>query len=142
MSFEVVAVRDIEAPPHVVFSGLVDVARWHEWCTWLAWDHGEMREGATLGLRLTPPGGGGYGFTPTVLTVDAPRHLAWIGRTGLPGVFDGEHHFEIAPRAFPCDPFTSRARTEQVAFSRRSGTGRFGMTRCSRDACSQRARWK
>lgn len=99
MSFEVVAARDIAAPPHVVFSVLTDGARWHEWCTWLAWDHGELRVGARVGLRLTPPGGGGYAFQPTVLRVDPPRHLAWIGRTGLPGVFDGEHHFELTPLA-------------------------------------------
>jgi hypothetical protein len=97
VSFEVVAACDIDAPPDVVFRVLVDVARWHEWCTWLAWDHGEMREGAQLGLRLTPPGGGGYSFQPFVLSVDVPRHLAWIGRTGLPGVFDGEHHFDPTP---------------------------------------------
>jgi hypothetical protein len=95
MSFEVVAECEVAAAPEVVFGVLTDVTRWHEWCTWLAWDAGEMREGARLSLRLTPPAGGGYSFAPTVLTVDAPRHLAWVGRTGLPGVFDGEHHFEL-----------------------------------------------
>lgn len=99
MSFEVVAEREIAAPPEVVFRVLTDVARWHEWCTWLAWDEGEMRQGAILRLRLTPPSGGGYSFAPTVLTLDAPRHLAWVGRTGLPGVFDGEHHFELSALA-------------------------------------------
>ncbi len=97
MSFEVVAVTEIDAPAAVVFEVLRDVARWHEWSTWLAWDGGAMRAGETLTLRLTPPGGGGYAFSPTVLTVEAPTHLAWVGRTGMPGVFDGEHHFVLTP---------------------------------------------
>ena len=95
MSVDVTASCEIDAAPEVVFAVLTDVARWREWCTWLAWDGGEMRVGATLALRLTPPTGGGYGFRPTVLAVDSPRHLAWVGRTGLPGIFDGEHHFEL-----------------------------------------------
>jgi hypothetical protein len=94
MSFDVVAEVVIRAPRAVVWSVLTDVARWAEWSTWLAWEGGEVRVGQRLQLRLTPPGGG-YTFSPEVLRVDEPSHFAWIGRTGLPGVFDGEHHFVL-----------------------------------------------
>lgn len=97
MSFDVRTERLIHAPPAVVFDVLTDVGRWHEWSTWLVWEGGAFREGTTIQLRLTPPGGGGYAFAPTVLAVTAPHHLAWVGRTGLPGLFDGEHHFELTP---------------------------------------------
>ncbi len=95
MSFDVVAEVMIRAPRAVVWAVLTDVARWKEWSTWLAWDGGDVQVGQRLRLRLTPPGGGGYAFTPEVLRVDAPTHFAWVGRTGLPGVFDGEHHFVL-----------------------------------------------
>lgn len=36
---------------------------------------------------------------PQGATVDAPRRLVWVGRTGLPGVFDGEHHFDLTALA-------------------------------------------
>lgn len=29
--------------------------------------------------------------------LDAGNHFARVGRTGIEGVFDGEHHFELEP---------------------------------------------
>ena len=36
-------------------------------------------------------------FRPTVLLVEENRKVRWMGRLLLPGIFDGEHHFELAP---------------------------------------------
>jgi hypothetical protein len=36
-------------------------------------------------------------FKPTVITSDANRELVWLGRLGVRGVFDGEHHLELHP---------------------------------------------
>ena len=36
-------------------------------------------------------------FRPTVLMVEDNRKFWWRGRLILPGIFDGEHHFELAP---------------------------------------------
>lgn len=95
MSFTVLAETHVAAPPEIVFRVLVEVERWREWSTWLAYEGGEVEVGRKLRLRLTPPGGGGYAFEPEVLILEPPTHLAWVGRTGVAGVFDGEHHFEI-----------------------------------------------
>jgi len=32
---------------------------------------------------------------PTVQTAERPRELRWLGRLGIPGLFDGEHRFRI-----------------------------------------------
>jgi hypothetical protein len=32
---------------------------------------------------------------PTVLVADPGRELRWLGRLLMPGIFDGEHRFEI-----------------------------------------------
>lgn len=97
MSFTVLAETYVAAPPEVVYRVIVDVERWREWSSWLAYEGGEVAVGSKLRLRLTPPHGTGYGFAPEVLALEPPAHFAWIGRTGVPGVFDGEHHFEIRP---------------------------------------------
>ena len=35
-------------------------------------------------------------FKPTVTRVDSGRELRWLGRLLLPGIFDGEHIFEVS----------------------------------------------
>jgi hypothetical protein len=36
-------------------------------------------------------------FTPKVTHVEPDRRLAWLGRLGIPGVFDGAHSFTHEP---------------------------------------------
>ena len=36
-------------------------------------------------------------FRPTVLKAEPNRELRWIGRLLIPGLFDGEHIFNIEP---------------------------------------------
>ena len=95
MSFEVSTEIVIRAPRAAVWHTLVEVERWKEWSRWLRWEGGEVRVGGKLALRLTPPDGGGYAFRPEVIAAEPERHFAWVGRTLVRGVFDGEHHFVL-----------------------------------------------
>lgn len=95
MAFEVRSEVEIEASRDLVWRVLTDVSAWPAWSTWLSWEGGAMAKGERPKLRLSLPGGGGYAFRPEVLVFDPPSHLAWVGRTGVAGVFDGEHHFEL-----------------------------------------------
>jgi hypothetical protein len=58
---------------------------------------GTLASGERLQVRIEPPGGAAMTFRPTVLAVEPGRELRWIGRLLLPGLFDGEHQFEILP---------------------------------------------
>lgn len=100
MSFEVRAEIAIDAPIAIVWDVITDVVRWSEWSTWLRYEGGAVALGSKLELRLTPPNGGGYAFSPEVIALDPPSdaseaRFGWIGRTGVRGVFDGEHHFVL-----------------------------------------------
>lgn len=99
MSFTVLSETTIAAPPSLVWQVLTDVAAWEQWSTWLRYEGGKVAIGEKLQLRLTPPEGKGYAFSPEILVLEPNKHFAWIGRTGIKGVFDGEHHFELEPTA-------------------------------------------
>lgn len=47
-------------------------------------------------------------FRPTVTASEPARHLAWLGRLGLPRLFDGAHEFTLLPNECGGTSFTQR----------------------------------
>ena len=90
---------EIDAPASAVWAVLTDWARYPDWNPFVTSLEGERREGAGLGVRIAPPGGRPMTFRPTLLTVRDQQELRWLGRLLVPGLFDGEHAFEIRPLA-------------------------------------------
>jgi hypothetical protein len=88
---------EIDAPPERVWAVLTDSA-YPEWNPFIRRISGELREGAKLEVQIQPPGARASTFKPTVRAVETNRELRWLGRLLVPGVFDGEHSFVIAPR--------------------------------------------
>lgn len=86
---------EIAAPAERVWSVLVDFDAYPDWNPFIRSIHGTCEPGARLTVRIEPPGARGMTFKPTVLRVEPPRELAWLGRVVVPGVFDGEHRFTI-----------------------------------------------
>lgn len=46
-------------------------------------------------MEMAPPGGRAMTFKPTVLAAEAGRELRWLSRFLVPGLFDGEHSFQL-----------------------------------------------
>jgi hypothetical protein len=67
---------------------------------------GSPTTGAHLNVRIEPPGGRGMTFKPTVTVATPARELRWLGRLGLPRIFDGEHQLLIEPQAGGTSRFT------------------------------------
>jgi hypothetical protein len=88
---------DIDAPPSAVWAVLTDTARYPEWNPFVESVEGELRVGARPRIQLRTPGGRGLTIRPTVLVADPARELRWLGRLGLPRIFDGEHEFVLEP---------------------------------------------
>lgn len=85
----------IDAPPERVWAVLTGFAGHADWNPFIRRLEGELREGARLTVSLAPPGDTPMTIRPTLLEVSPNRRLRWRGRLGLPGVFDGEHVFEL-----------------------------------------------
>jgi hypothetical protein len=88
---------DIDAAPDTVWSILTDLEKYHEWNPFIVESSGDVVPGNTLVNRMQPPGGKAVTFRPTVTTVEPARVLEWLGRLGVPGVFDGRHRFGLEP---------------------------------------------
>jgi hypothetical protein len=85
----------IDAPAETVWAVLTDFAAYPEWNPFIRSIEGSAEPGARLTFRIAPPGGREMTLRPTVLAAREPHELRWLGRLGLPRIFDGEHRFDI-----------------------------------------------
>lgn len=89
----------IDAPPETVWKVITDLNQYSEWNPFIVSATGEVAVGERLTNRMQPPGGKAMTFKPTVTEVNAGETFEWLGRLGLPGVFDGRHRFDLSPTA-------------------------------------------
>jgi hypothetical protein len=75
---------------------LTDFAAYGAWNPFMDRVEGVPQVGTKLRVHMTPPGGRGITFRPTVLAADPGRELRWLGTLGVRGLFDGEHFFLLA----------------------------------------------
>ncbi len=90
---------EINASADTVWAILTDLSQFAAWNPFMPEAEGEIREGARLRVRIAPPGGKAMTFKPTVTRVEPGREFRWLGHLLLPGLFDGEHIYEISPLA-------------------------------------------
>ncbi|WP_367045430.1 SRPBCC domain-containing protein [Streptomyces sp. Je 1-332] len=86
---------EIDADPAQVWAVLSDFSAFKEWNPFLVEAGGTASPGARLSLRFRLPSGREMTFRPTVLVSEPGQLLRWRGRFGVPGIFDGEHSFEL-----------------------------------------------
>jgi hypothetical protein len=86
---------DIDATSDVAWQVLTAFDSYSQWNPFIPHVAGAATVGSRLTVQLTPPGGRSMTFRPTVTEVQRGRVLEWLGRLGLPGLFDGLHRFEL-----------------------------------------------
>ena len=94
---EIVTETEIAASATRVWSVLTNLERFSEWNPFITEAEGEVKEGAGLRVHISPPGGKPMTFKPRVTRVVPEREFRWLGRFLIPGLFDGEHIFEVKP---------------------------------------------
>lgn len=85
----------IEATPDKVWQILTAFDRYPEWNPFIRSIEGKPEAGAKIRAQIAPPGAKGMTFKPTVLVFEKEKEFKWIGRLLFPGLFDGEHRFEL-----------------------------------------------
>ncbi|MCC5964425.1 MAG: SRPBCC domain-containing protein [Rhodobacteraceae bacterium] len=89
----------IDAPPERVWALLTDPVAHADWNPMMQAVEGDFTPGSRIRLTMRTPSGGTMTFRPRVLVADPGRELRWLGRLGLPRLFDGEHYFRLIPEA-------------------------------------------
>lgn len=85
----------INAMPEKVWSILTDFDKYPNWNPFIKSITGNVSVGNKITARLEPPGAKGMTFKPKVLVFETNKELRWIGHLLFPGLFDGEHRFEL-----------------------------------------------
>jgi hypothetical protein len=94
----VVTEIDIPAQPEAVWAVLADGAAYPEWNPFIRHLSGPLQTGGRLRITVQPEGQKAMSFRPRVLSAVPGRELRWLGRLGLPRLFDGEHSFRLEAR--------------------------------------------
>ncbi len=86
---------DIAASPETVWGVLTDASSFETWNPFIHRMEGELRVGSTLDIEVGTEGKSRMTFKPRLLRVDPGKELRWRGKLMMPGIFDGEHIFEL-----------------------------------------------
>jgi hypothetical protein len=90
---------EIDADAEEIWSVLTDFDTFPEWNPFVRSIAGDCATGARLAVTIEPPHGRAIRLRPVVQQVDPARELRWLGKLGVPHVFDGEHCFRLEPLA-------------------------------------------
>lgn len=85
----------INTTPTKVWSILTNFDNYPNWNPFIKSIKGEVKIGNKIVARIEPPGSKGMTFKPTILSLKTNKEWSWLGHLFIPGLFDGEHKFEL-----------------------------------------------
>lgn len=85
----------IQAAPERIWEVLTQFDKYAGWNPFIKSIQGNAKVGEKIIVRLEPPGAKGMTFKPKVLAFETNKEFKWIGHLFFPGLFDGEHRFEL-----------------------------------------------
>ena len=90
---------EIAASPQRIWSILMDFSAYPEWNPFIRTLSGDVTPGRSLRASIQLPGAKAMSFRPKVRVAEHLKELRWLGHLLLPGLFDGEHYFQLAALA-------------------------------------------
>jgi hypothetical protein len=93
--FEIRDNIEINASTDKVWKTIIDFENYKNWNSQLMYIGGKAEPNGKLHLKLAVSGSDPYEFKPNISYWQERKTFAWIAKTGLPRIFDGEHFFEL-----------------------------------------------
>ncbi|MFN0064273.1 MAG: SRPBCC family protein [Myxococcaceae bacterium] len=85
----------INASPAKVWQVFMANHDWSAWNPFIVKSEGRMDVGQRVTNTMVMTGRKPMTFRPTILKADPEKELRWLGRLLIPGIFDGEHYFQL-----------------------------------------------
>ncbi|NMM26997.1 MAG: SRPBCC domain-containing protein [Glaciimonas sp.] len=97
MAREISTEIEINASPAAVWRELTNFSAYPSWNPFIQSIDGPLHEGSRLTVLICPPNNKEMRFKPVIRTVEEAKEIVWKGKFLIPGLFDGEHGFELIP---------------------------------------------
>ncbi|HZD81817.1 MAG TPA: SRPBCC domain-containing protein [Nitrososphaeraceae archaeon] len=88
---------EIKASPQRAWQVLTDFDNFPQWNPFIRRINGEAKVGIKLQIHLQTSRGKSRIYRPTVTKVEPNHELRWLGKSFIPGMFNGERIFTIQP---------------------------------------------
>ena len=98
----------INTTPDKVWKVLTNFKDYPNWNPFLKWLSGDVDVDNKIEVRIEPPAANGMTFNPRVLKFDVNKEFRWLGHLLIPGLFDGEHIFELTDNGNGTTTFIQR----------------------------------
>lgn len=85
----------INKDPDKIWNILMDFEKYPDWNPFIKSIKGKPQKGEKLSVRLEQPDAMGMTLKPKVLSAKDKKEFRWLGHLLIPGLFDGEHIFEL-----------------------------------------------
>jgi hypothetical protein len=95
MSKEIKTELLIQAEPEKIWKVFTQFEDYPKWNPFVKSIQGNVELGATIIVKLSPPGAKGMIFKPKVLAFQKNTEFRWLGKLLFKGLFDGEHIFQL-----------------------------------------------
>lgn len=90
---------DVAAPAARVWEILADFPAYPSWNPFIRSISGSQTTGSQLNVTIQPQGGKAMALAPRILNFSPSKEFRWKGQLLFPGIFDGEHYFQINERS-------------------------------------------
>ncbi len=95
MALEIKTEIIIHATPEKIWEIFTNFEDYPYWNPFIKSIKGEVSVGNKITAYIQPPEGNGMTFKPKILTFINAKEFSWLGHLLFPGIFDGEHKFEV-----------------------------------------------
>ncbi|WP_202079091.1 SRPBCC domain-containing protein [Caldalkalibacillus salinus] len=93
--FEIKTEIEINGTAKEVWSALVTTDQYPKWNPFIISVKGKIEKDSIIEIIVQPAGEKGMRFKPKITSYEVEKELRWLGSLPIPGLFSGEHIYQL-----------------------------------------------